>query len=209
MSLPRAKEDGPRFLLVEGPDDQGVVLAMLAHCRIENVYVGHREGYDTLRRKLRSLLDSPGRTHFGVIVDADEDLAARWRSVCDVLRPMGYALPDAPEPEGTICEAPFKPRLGLWLMPDNLHPGMVEDFVSALAPSNDALLDRARESVAGIPLESRRFKPTYRIKAEIHTWLAWQEEPGRPMGQAITKTFLDANSALAVPFRMWLSRLFG
>ena len=49
----------------------------------------------------------------------------------------------------------------------------------------------------------------HKSKAEIHTWLAWQEEPGTPMGQAITKQYLDTNKELAKKFIGWLDNLFG
>ena len=70
------------------------------------------------------------------------------------------------------------------------------------------LLERAVSCVDGIPPEQRRFRDTYRSKALIHTWLAWQEEPGTPLGLAVTKRYLDADHALARQFVQWLRRLF-
>ena len=48
----------------------------------------------------------------------------------------------------------------------------------------------------------------YRSKALIHTWLAWQEDPGTPLGLAVTKRYLDGDHALAQQFVQWLLRLF-
>jgi hypothetical protein len=45
-------------------------------------------------------------------------------------------------------------------------------------------------------------------KANIHTWLAWQEEPGKPMGQAITAKYLNPKSKQAELFVNWLRALF-
>ncbi len=53
-----------------------------------------------------------------------------------------------------------------------------------------------------------RFRPTYRIKAKIHTWLAWQKEPGKPLGQAITATYFNANAPHAQELIDWIRRLF-
>jgi len=47
------------------------------------------------------------------------------------------------------------------------------------------------------------------IKAQIHTWLAWQKEPGKPMGQAITKRFFDHTTPHAQQFMDWIRRLYG
>ena len=65
---------------------------------------------------------------------------------------------------------------------NNRIAGMLEDFLSSLIREEDVLLARVVSCVDGIPSEQRRFRNTYRSKALIHTWLAWQEEPGTPLG---------------------------
>ena len=92
-------------------------------------------------------------------------------------------------------------------MPDNGSPGALEDFAAWLVPVEDALWAQAGEAVDAIPFEFRRFPEIRRSKAQIHTWLAWQESPGSPMGQAITKGDLDARAPLAEAFVGWLRRL--
>lgn len=49
---------------------------------------------------------------------------------------------------------------------------------------------------------------TIKTKAYLHTWLAWQEEPGKPMGQAITKKYVDAQAPHAQLLISWLRQLF-
>jgi hypothetical protein len=61
--------------------------------------------------------------------------------------------------------------------------------------------------VANIPAEHRAFSAPHVSKARIHPWLAWQDEPGSPMGQAIGKRDLDAHAPLAESFVDWLRRL--
>ena len=51
-------------------------------------------------------------------------------------------------------------------------------------------------------------KPLDEPKAVIHTWLAWQKEPGRPFGTAITARFLDPNVPEVDVLVAWLKRLF-
>ena len=55
---------------------------------------------------------------------------------------------------------------------------------------------------------SCRFKEAHVAKARIHTWLAWQEEPGKPLGQAITKKFFDSSAPQAQQFIDWIRNLF-
>ena len=99
--------------------------------------------------------------------------------------------------------------MGIWLMPDNQLPGMLEDFVAQLIPSADTLRGKADAILQEIELEGlQRFTGLHRPKALIHTWLAWQEEPGQPMGLAIRARALGHDSPTALAFVAWLRRLF-
>ena len=93
-------------------------------------------------------------------------------------------------------------------MPDNQIEGILETFLGFLIPQPNALFDYVQKSVASIPASERRFKPAREPKAIIHTWLAWQREPGMPPGRAITAHFLDANVAEVDVLVSWLQRLF-
>jgi len=94
-------------------------------------------------------------------------------------------------------------------MPDNtLSSGMLEHFIGFLVPAGDPLWYRAEDCIEHIPPETRRFPPQHQIKAHVHTWLAWQIEPGAPLGQAITKRYLDADAPHARQLIAWLRRLF-
>lgn len=94
-------------------------------------------------------------------------------------------------------------------MPNNRVPGILEDFVAGLIPADDALLLKAEHVVVEIERKGlQRYKLTYHAKALIHTWLAWQEIPGRPMGQSITAHSLLHDTAIAMSFIKWLNRLF-
>jgi len=75
-------------------------------------------------------------------------------------------------------------------------------------PQGSRLFDHVESSVATIPEEERRFSEIAQPKAIIHTWLAWQSEPGKPLGTAITARFLDANVAQVDVLVDWLRKLF-
>ena len=93
-------------------------------------------------------------------------------------------------------------------MPDNQVTGILENFLRFLVPHPNALFDYVRRSVANIPASERRFKLLKEPKAIIHTWLAWQREPGMPPGNAITARFLDPNVPEVDVLVSWLKRLF-
>jgi hypothetical protein len=52
------------------------------------------------------------------------------------------------------------------------------------------------------------FKQVHLSKAIIHTYLAWCDEPGYPLGKAITARSLPPDKAIANQFTDWLIRLF-
>jgi len=85
---------------------------------------------------------------------------------------------------------------------------MLETFLSYLVPQDDNLWNRVLNCVGSIPEDERLFRPQHKIKAQIHTYLAWQENPGRPMAQAITNRYLRAETAQAASFIAWIQSLF-
>ncbi|MFP4438207.1 MAG: DUF3226 domain-containing protein [Chloroflexaceae bacterium] len=198
------------ILLVEGKDDEHVFYSLLMHHQVPEVFrIKNKDGVNNLLETLDVEIDRSGLERLGIVVDADTDLDARWQSLQDRLRMSGYPNVSAvPDLSGTIIEHPGRPKLGIWLMPDNAASGMLEDFVGYLVRQGDLLWDLAETSLQQIPEVERRFPETHWIKARIYTWLAWQEEPGKPMGQAITATYFDANASQAQQLITWLNRLF-
>jgi hypothetical protein len=120
-------------------------------------------------------------------------------------------VPETPEANGTIIDPPagaFLPRVGIWIMPDNQARGILEDYLCFLVPAGSRLFDHVIASVSSIPASERRFSELTNPKAVIHTWLAWQEEPGKPLGTAITARYLDPHVAQVDVLVSWLTRLF-
>jgi hypothetical protein len=168
------------------------------------------EGIEPLLRALPQRVRESGRSKIAVVVDADANPAGRWTGVRNRLTPLGYQVPASLVPGGAVIPSPdgVLAQVGVWLMPDNGSPGILEDFLQRLIVPDDALLPLARQSVTAIPTGERRFPPPFRPKAEIYTWLAWQERPGTSFGPAIKAGFLDGNQPLARDFIAWLLRVF-
>lgn len=97
-------------------------------------------------------------------------------------------------------------------MPDNNLDGTLETFLRFLVPEDDKLLPHAKQILDELPnvepSPEKRFKPIHRQKALMHTWLAWQQEPGKPYGQAITARYLDTSLPMAQTFVSWLRETF-
>lgn len=200
-------------LLVEGSDDEHVVKHLCGHHGLphldEIVSLG---GVEKLLESFPIRLKESDVHALGVLVDADIDLRARWEALRNHLVRAGYPkAPKLPEATGTIWQAPagtLLPRVGLWLMPDNRTNGILEDFLRFLVPADSPLFAHVEKSVASIPPDECRFSDLAKPKATLHTWLAWQAEPGKPLGTAITAKYLDASVPQAADFVHWLRQLF-
>jgi hypothetical protein len=188
-------------LLVEGKNDQHVIWALCKQHNLEETFTvetpnRQEGGIDRLLYSIPVRLKSPGLQALGIVLDADQNLEGRWQALKSRLAEAGYPnLPTMPDVEGLIIHEQAKPTLGVWLMPNNQLPGILENFVAHLIPENDALVPMVETILQD--LENRqlnRYPPAKRAKAFIHTWLAWQETPGQPMGQAITAHVLSHNS---------------
>jgi hypothetical protein len=205
-------------LLVEGSNDGHVVAQLLRrhHIEIDRELIGHfiqeHGGIDTLLRALPGVLADDRIERLGVMLDADVDRQTRWSDVTTALRRSGTATaPTQPDPLGTIVEIDQEyrqVRVGIWFMPDNVLPGAIEHFVRFLVPPDDALWPRAEHCVDQIPSADRRFRPQHTMKAYLHTWLAWQDEPGCPMGRAVSRSYVNVDVPQADQFVAWLRRLF-
>ena len=207
-------------LLVEGKDDFNIVLAIAVKKQIPETFeIKDTEGYENLRGGLATRIRNAGLDTLGVVADADLDIVARWQSLKDVFEQseFGYVLPPTPQYGGTIVEhfdienTIFPQKIGIWLMPDNKMAGMLEDFLKMIVQTNDVLMPLATDSVYTVQAtvrETERFSNIHQSKALMHTWLAWQTEPGKPFGQAFTKSYFDKNAELVNAFADWLTRLF-
>ncbi len=196
-------------LLVEGKDDEHVFYSLLKHHQVPKMFkIKNMEGVDKLPDIIDAELFASGLERLGIVVDANTDLAARWQSLRGILSKLGYDVPTTPAPDGTIIQQPGQPGVGVWIMPDNGLSGMLEDFVAFLVPPDDPLWDPAGDCVQQIPAQYRCFPVEHQPKAHLHTWLAWQEEPGTPMGLAITKRYLDADAPHARQLMDWIRRFF-
>ncbi len=196
-------------ILVEGKDDEHVVKQLFGGYPATLPFqLKEMAGIDKLLETLPVQIDASELERLGVVVDADEQIEARWAQLKTLLSAAGYTtLPATPDQGGTLIKEQGRPLIGVWIMPDNALPGKLENFLSFLIPPSDALWPKAQRDVDAIPAADMKFQKPDEIKAKLHTWLAWQAEPGKPYGLAIRARFLDAEAPPAQQFMNWLKRL--
>jgi len=209
--------NSPYRLLVEGSDDQHSVIHLMARhgydwddSTIFRPYV-HVTGnlFQLLSELPVTLKDDRHFQRVGILVDTDTSVADRWTQVRNNAKRAGIILPGSPDPEGTIAEG-LQPgsRIGFWLMPDNSSPGNLENFLHKLVPEEDPTWPWADEVVHEARQRGARCKPIDHLKSALHTWLAWQEEPGLPFGTAIRAQVFRHDTEDALRFVAWFKRLF-
>lgn len=204
------------LLLVEGKDDQRVVPELVERGGVpwgprgdEIVRIHEIDGYPNLAGQFPSQLKNAGLLRVGVLVDANADPMARWRSLAATVAPE-CALPSTPPAAGYIApQTRSGKRLGIWMMPDNASRGMMETFLLALRVDDNVAL---REHAEGAVDTARSLGATYaslhRDKALIHTWLAWRDPPGRQLHDAVKQAMLDPSLPYAAPFIAWFKDLY-
>ena len=197
-----------RRLFVEGLQDVSFIAELCSRhgIEIDDREIKHGDGLDRALANFGLAIKAASYDAVGLIVDADTDARKAWTRAKGRLKDF-RKLPNQPPGDGYCAEA-NNCRIGIWIMPDNAAAGNMERLAAYMVPKGDALMPLAQEAVAKLPAP-RRFKPADCAKAEIHTWLAWQKEPGLRIGGAVRSRYLDANCSEAIVFVNWIKRLYG
>ena len=213
MAPPR--ENSPFRLVVEGRDDKWSIINLLRRHgfdwddrRIEGrPYVHHTGGIDPLLDSVIPAVKSHPRV--GFVIDADDALERRWQQITDRMMAVGLTVPDDPPNNGLVIDGyDGEGKVGVWVMPDNTVPGELEDFIVSLVPEDDSLISFADEVAKEARDKGAPCAEGDHSKSKIHTWLAWQQQPGIPFGIALTSEILSHDSDLAQRFVQWFARLF-
>lgn len=210
-----------KILIVEGKLDKQVIPYLVEQNGIpwgENsadwvVDIKEFGGIDKIldEDSLRTEFKQPGLKSFGIMVDADENAKSRWHQIRDRLRNfLGKVVPDRLPKEGLVFDAENGVRVGVWLMPDNRSAGMLETFLSKLIidPSKKSLWGFAVQALEDAKKHGASYKDCHRDKARIHTYLAWQDEPGKSFQVSIKRGIFVPDSPPAQAFIDWFRKLY-
>ena len=174
-----------------GNNDKNKFLVRIEIIATEGATGGKSQiNFDNVHRKAKN-----GATHLGIILDADNSYSQAQIKVNGIIETVKDKYPDI--------------KYGYWIMPNNCKNGMVEDFALSMIKSN--VLLKYAKSVArtakAIPNKAP-YRKIHTSKAQIRTWLAWQDEPGMRMGNAIIGDIINAKSPKADSFVNWFSEFF-
>ena len=203
------------LLVLEGTSDQHAVLHLCRSARpgLEAIFTSlDARGFQGVLGTVPIYVNQEGMIAVGFVVDADDAPDEHWGQVINKIAVANseIQLPKSPDPNGTIiAEDPAigSPRIGIWVMPDNVSTGELEDFVQRMIPAGDPVWPRAQDYINDIPPNARRFGDDTITKNQIHAWLAARKFPGL-IGLAVREGDLDTGGQLAQTFLAWLTRLF-
>ncbi|SHA24110.1 hypothetical protein BTHERMOSOX_1324 [Bathymodiolus thermophilus thioautotrophic gill symbiont] len=195
-------------LLLEGTDDCHIIKKF---CEDGNIAVNfgfcNCRGDSNLLKQLSAfLLANDNKDIIGVILDADNNVDARYQEIKDKVKKF-YTLPEEMPKDGLVYTEKGQPKLGIWIMPNNQDNGALEEFYLTLAIDIDTdFINDVITQAEGKNLTS--FKSQHRKKAIMHTYFSWQDFPGSSLHASINKIALDNNQDIAIAFSAWLVKLF-
>jgi hypothetical protein len=147
----------------------------------------------------------------GLIVDADDKIISRWSRISSFARDNNFKeIPDKLSPEGLVVSNHDGLRFGAWVMPNNLLEGKVETFCQSLmSDKTNPLWCHALNSTDIARVEhGAPWRDAHKDRAEILTWLSWQDPPLGRMGEAIRSNLLNHNAEPAQAFVKWFKTLY-
>jgi hypothetical protein len=207
-------------LLVEGQDEVRTIPYLMGLNGIdwgkeENTVVKLRDckGYSNIIKAsaIAVELKADGVEALGILLDADDRPEDRWIAIRNACRnsKMISNIPDDLPVEGLIIQADNDVRVGIWIMPDNKLPGMLETFLGYLIPTGTSpLWEFAESTIITAKTLGAPFSESHRDKAQIYSWLAWQKPPGLQIHQAIKERILDPQHPEAQMFVNWFRELY-
>lgn len=193
----------PKLLLVEGTHEEKFFQGLLREDNIYDVQVMPIIGKSQFREKIEILtkLDNFSDVQsIGLVRDADESFTNAFNSLTDALANANLAVPNAPMTfTGSI------PRVGIFITPDNLNSGDLENLcVASLA--DDPFLSCANDYLDCIR-KVQNIEHPHRSKALVQVYLAKEPNGDIHMGIASEKNIWNWGSPAFLPARNFLKML--
>ena len=189
----------PYHLFVEGKNDLHVVSSLCGlHHVNQNFNIKVCESVENAIGLFRLTLTNPSAyPRIGVVLDADTDVEKRWRQLVDILKSSNkYDCDGLDLPSDGLVLYPlndYDAVVGIWIMPNNRFEGMLEDFALNMIPAEDLLIRKVEVVLSELEAEGiQRYKQVHRSKAKIHTFLAWQDEPGKPYRTSYYCSYIES-----------------
>lgn len=185
-----AEINRPKLLVVEGWDDQRLIIELMNKIGITDIQIFRLGGIDNLRPYLNALVISPGFQDdvqaLGIVRDADDDSINKLHSVQGALQAASLPVPDRP-----LQIAGRNPTTAILILPHDEETGALEDVCLASVEA-DAVIECV-EGYMDCVQEKVETPPNNFAKAKVQTFLASRLKPGLRLGEAAEAGYWDFN----------------
>lgn len=210
-----------RVVLLEGKGDVGITTEIFRISEnsklIKFIDCG---GQSNIEDRFNAILTISTIKHIAIIEDADCDINARWNSIAHYLQRFDDKIPNTiPQGKGYVHwiqdDSTHLESIGVWLMPDCMRNGMLEDFVLDMLndAQNNELYQNVFRQIDEFINNKKQKKPSFhlfkdvaRSKAIAYTYKAWNKEPDASLKELIkdSKQF-NTKCSNAKAFDKWLT----
>ena len=154
-----------------------------------------------------STLENIPYSHVLCIADGDDAPSNQFSEILYTLQGQSYNTRGIVLNENGACfEAPDKPRVGVWIMPNNKDKGTFADFYLKSALPDNILMQKIEDVLNNNKKERLvKYKNAYHGAAKFFTYLAWQKNPSRSDNELFDSKKFNMQNALFLNFKHWLN----
>jgi hypothetical protein len=212
--MPREVNDKIDALFVEGPDDGAVVNALvkklmgidLARSPLRVVRTRDEGGGHAwaLREFEKYVETARSGARVGLIVDRDTPATDKWPAVSAALRRLGLETRDGPTAAGAIVGE----RCGVWMWPDNVSHGALEDFVTGIIPQSAVLAYAVEACRVAKDEHAAEYEPGDARKAALKVRSVWCDASAAGGYGHLIRNLDVTPTPAAGAFLAWFDKLF-
>ncbi|MFC2146764.1 DUF3226 domain-containing protein [Acidobacteriota bacterium] len=194
-----------KLLLVEGKDEKIFFEELFKHMTKEDIVEVHDvAGKDNFKKDMPTFVITPGFNDvetIAIVRDADDSCTSAFQSVEGVLKENSFLPPERP---GEFSQG--NPKMGVFIMPDNINPGMLENLCLETVKEKEGMECVNRFIDCANQLEN---PPKNRdiAKAKVQAFLAIMPGVFDMVGLGAKKGYWDFDSAALKPLKNFLSEL--
>jgi hypothetical protein len=207
-----------KILIVEGQEDENFFKQLLRNLNLQDVEVksnpsGKGNAITTFASSIK-LENRASNSRLGLVVDAD--FAINGGGSASTLNTIN-AIINSPFTQltggglKTVIQSKPSLKAGLWIMPDNSNDGYIEHFLEGtFLSSENSRMQYAKQAVQSALTSANGFpvQPIHIGKANVGTYLAWQNPPRMSFANCLSKNLIDSNANSYVAIANWLCWLY-
>lgn len=154
-----------------------------------------------------STLENIPYSHVLCIADGDDAPNNQFSDILEALQRQGYNTSGITMNENGACfETQDKPRVGIWIMPNNRDKGTFADFYLKSALPDNILMQKIEDVLNKNKKDKLvKYKNAYHGAAKFFTYLAWQKNPSRSDYELFDSKKFNMQNELFINFKKWLN----